>query len=168
VADEESNQMARIGSLNVLTLAFTAGTLMTVLVIADAAHGGVDGDGDLDTVFANGFFDRNRVCLGDGSGGFTCSDLITGGQGTQGVAVGDVDGDGNADVVFAGGPSEVCLGDGSGGFICSGLSTDRLVSEGVAMGDVDGDGDLDAVFANFEGVFKVCLGDGSGVSPVAT
>ena len=36
--------------------------------------------------------ERNRVCLGDGSGGFTCSDVSTDTNDTLAVAVGDVDG----------------------------------------------------------------------------
>ena len=38
------------------------------------ALGDVNGDGDLDAAFAN-YLDQNRVCLGDGSGGFTCTDV---------------------------------------------------------------------------------------------
>ena len=37
--------------------------------------GDVNGDGNLDAVFALGLFrvEENQVCLGDGAGGFTCS-----------------------------------------------------------------------------------------------
>ena len=144
--------MARIGLLSVLTLAITAATLVTMLLIADAAYGGVDGDGDLDAVFAN-LGDRNGVFLGDGSGDLTCSDVSTDVNDSSAVAVGDVDGDGDLDAVFAnfGQPNKVCLGDGSGGFACSDVSTETNQTAGVAVGDVDGDGDLDAVFATIFG-----------------
>ena len=43
------------------------------------ALGGEEGDGFPDAVFANGagvnYGQRNRVCLGDGSGKFKCSDV---------------------------------------------------------------------------------------------
>ncbi|MCH8316638.1 MAG: VCBS repeat-containing protein, partial [Planctomycetes bacterium] len=51
--------------------------------------GDVDGDGDLDVVFAN-FGEKNRVCLGDGNGGFVCTDLSSDTSSTIGVALGDV------------------------------------------------------------------------------
>ncbi len=74
--------------------------LLGVLVIPGTASGGVDSDGDLDLVFAN-FGERDRVCLGDGSGGFTCGDVSTDENFTSDGAVGDVDGDGHLDAVFA-------------------------------------------------------------------
>ena len=137
--------------------------LVAVLLIPGSASGGVDGDGDLDAVFANEF-GRNRACLGDGSGSFICTDVSTDTNDTFGVALGDVDGDGDFDAVFAKfGRNRACLGDGSGSFICSDVSTDTNATRGVALGDVDGDGDLDAVFANSSGGRnRVCSGDGSG------
>ena len=52
--------------------------------------------GNLDAVFANDPA-RNRVCLGDGAGGFTCSDVSADTNRSIDVALGDVDGDGNLD-----------------------------------------------------------------------
>jgi len=138
--------------------------------------GDVDGNGILDAVFANSglfaSFNVNRVCLGDGAGGFTCSDVSTDTNDSWGAALGDVDGNGTLDAVFAntsegvissGKENRVCLGDGAGSFTCSDVSTDANHSFGTALGDVDGDGNLDAVFANFFNTpDRVCLGDGAG------
>lgn len=150
---------------------FTCGDVSTVTtkITQGVALGDVNNDGDLDAVFANGgnSVNENRVCLGDGLGGFTCSDVSTDLNSTQGVALGDVDQDGNLDAIFANltVQNRVCLGDGLGGFSCSDVSTDTNETEEVALGDVNNDGDLDAVFAtagisNLEN--RVCLGDGSG------
>ena len=46
----------------------------------------MDGDGNLDAVFAN-FRERNRVCLGDGAGGFTCVDVSIDTDFSRGVAL---------------------------------------------------------------------------------
>ena len=50
-----------------------------------------DVDGDLDAVFADGagvnYGQRNRVCLGDGSGKFKCSDVSADQNYSQGVAL---------------------------------------------------------------------------------
>ena len=98
------------------------------------AFGLVDGDGNLDAVFAN-VGEPNRVCLGDGGGGFTCSDVSTDTNISTGVAFGLVDGDGNLDVVFANSsePNRVCLGDGGAGFTCSDVSGDTNFTRAVAL-----------------------------------
>ena len=142
------------------------------------ALGDVNGDTSLDAVFANSLdLNRlnpgtNRVCLGDGTGGFTCSDVNADTNASIGVALGDVNGDTSLDAVFANfGPSffpfigernRICLGDGMGGFTCSDVSADTNPSEGIALGDVNGDTFLDAVFANFNQPNRICLGDGAG------
>jgi len=78
---------------------------------------------DLDAVFAN-FSQNNRVCLGDGSGAFACSDVSTDANSSQGVALGDVNGDGDLDALVANNfqNNRVCLGDGSGAFFPAALS----------------------------------------------
>ena len=142
------------------------------------ALGDVNGDTFLDAVFANSSDlnelnpGTNRVCLGDGTGGFTCSDVNADTNASIGVALGDVNGDTFLDAVFANfGPSffpfigernRICLGDGMGGFTCSDVSVDTNPSEGIALGDVNGDTFLDAVFANFNQPNRICLGDGAG------
>ncbi len=127
------------------------------------ALGFVDGDTTLDAVFAN-VGGSNRVCLGNGVGGFACSNVSGDTFSSNGVALGDVDGDANLDAVFAndGQRNRVCLGDGLGGFSCSDVSVDIFSSSGVALGDVDDDTNLDAVFANVGESNHVCLGNGAG------
>ena len=59
------------------------------VVVAD-----VNGDTKPDVVFANSG-SVNRVCLGDGSGGFTCSDVSGDTKQSRGVVVADFNGDTN-------------------------------------------------------------------------
>ena len=68
---------------------------------------------NLDAVFSN-FVQPNRVCLGDGSGGFACSDVSTDTNQSEDVALGLVNADSNLDAVFSNAvqPNRVCLGDG--------------------------------------------------------
>jgi hypothetical protein len=83
------------------------------------------------------------VCLGDGGGGFACSDAGAQKRNSSGIApdtrggaLGDVNGDGNLDAVFANGlnhTNRVCLGDGLGGFACSDVSADTRSSRSVAI-----------------------------------
>jgi len=123
----------------------------------------------LDIVFANEG-GRNRVCLGDGVGGFSCSDVSTNTDSSWGVGLGFVDSNETIDAVFANylnQTNRVCLGDGEGGFACSDTSTDVNDTRYVALGNVDGDDILDVVFANSNGFNRgwenrVCLGDKVG------
>ena len=126
---------------------------------------------NLDVIFANSFNQPNRICLDDGTGGFTCSDVSADTNISGGVALGDVNDDTLLDAVFANSPdpdqpnpgtNRICLGDGMGDFTCSDVSADTNDSTGVALGDVNGDTLLDAVFANFDEPNRICLGDGTG------
>ena len=92
----------------------------------------------LDAVFGNDF-GRNRICQGDGSGGFSsCTDVGADSASTESVALGFVDGDGDLDAVFGndGGRNRICLGDGSGGFSCTDVSTDSNDTLSVALGEL--------------------------------
>jgi len=143
---------------------FIALSLSVILaLIPGPALGGVNGDGNLDAVFAN-VAQSNSVCLGNGTGGFSCSDVSGDTNSSENVALGFVNGDTNLDAVFANGgeSNRVCLGNGVGGFACTDVSVDTFSSNGVALGFVNGDTNLDAVFANVGESNRVCLGDGLG------
>ncbi len=147
------------------TIIITLPLLVVLTLSTGVARGDLDGDGNLDAVFAN-ITQSNRVCLGNGTGGFiSCSNVSADTNNSRGVALGFVDGDATLDAVFAnsGQPNRVCLGDGAGGFTsCNDVSTDTNNSLGVALGLVDADSDLDAVFANNGQPNRVCLGNGDG------
>ncbi|MEM1057107.1 MAG: T9SS type A sorting domain-containing protein [Bacteroidota bacterium] len=108
---------------------------------------------------------RNQVCLGDGLGGLSCSDIFTEADGDTGSAsraysdvdAGDLDGDLDIDLLFAdqGDRNILCLNDGTGQFSCSVFRTytddDDLDSDdalGIAFAHLNGDTDLDIAFAN--------------------
>ena len=120
-----------------------------------AAFSDVDGDGDLDLLFANE--GPTRLYLNDGTGYFTPSAAgqmpPTAGY-SYGLELGDVDGDGDEDIVLANAfqPDDyLFLNDGSGfftDFTAAQLPNGNDNSRGVELADVDGDGDLDILFGN--------------------
>jgi hypothetical protein len=143
-----------------MLIGLASGVLFTGL-----AEAGVNDDGNTDAVFANIDLDQtNRVCLGDGLGGFTCSDTDANPAASRDVGLGDLNGDGFIDAAFAqtGEPNRACLGDGAGGFTCSQVSADEFLTLGMDIGYINLDGFLDLVFANMDSRDRVCLGDGSG------
>ena len=89
----------------------------------DNVLGDVDGDGDLDVVFARSGA-ANQVYLNDGSGTFTDSGQTLGGTAqTFSVSLGDLDGDGDLDLFEAnraGEANRVYLNDGAGNFTDTG------------------------------------------------
>ncbi|MBU0494352.1 MAG: VCBS repeat-containing protein [Chloroflexi bacterium] len=135
--------------------------------------GDLDGDGDLDAVFANNTaFDSSQVWLNDGTGKFTDSGQELTPQG-HGVGLGDLDGDGDLDLFitcatlgaaapYSKKPSKVYLNDGQGVFQDTGqdLGDTELSGNGVNLIDVDGDGDLDAYVVYYEVADKIYLNDG--------
>ncbi len=140
--------------------------ILLVLFFIPSMALGIDGNADIDAVFSNEG-QINRVCLGNGAGGFTCSSVSADTNSSYGVALGFVDGDTNLDAVFSNALSgsrnnRVCLGNGAGGFTCSNVSADTNTSRGVALGFIDGDANLDAVFSNYGQINRVCLGNGAG------
>jgi Tol biopolymer transport system component len=139
------------------------------VVLAD-----VDGDGDLDAVFANMGPHHSQVWLNDGSGGFIDSGQRLTEQG-HGAGLGDLDGDGDLDLFISCAgyteghvehhkPSKVYLNDGAGVFHDSGqdLGDTELSGTSVDLVDIDTDGDLDACVRYYEHPYKVYLNDGHG------
>jgi len=138
--------------------------------------GDLDGDGDLDAVFANQGTAGSRVLLNDGDGVF---DYTTSKLSTQahGAALGDLDGDGDLDLLMTCShynnrpkPSVIYVNDGTGAFADSGqdLGDEHLSGNYVQLIDFEGDGDLDAYIAYLEVpafVFtgRLYLNDGNGV-----
>ncbi len=164
VALESRSKVGEEMSSSYIRTIFIALSLSVILaLIPGPARGDVNGDGNLDVVFAN-VAQSNGVCLGNGAGGFSCSDVSGDTNSSENVALGFVNGDTNLDAVFAnvGESNRVCLGNGAGGFACTDVSVDAFSSNGVALGDVDGDANLDVVFANGGESNRVCLGDGAG------
>ncbi len=118
--------------------------------------GDIDGDGDLDAVFAIGVgTDPESVWLNDSNGNFTPHPTTPSfGSGTsRTVPLGDIDSDGDLDLLVANAVTEaetVWINDGAGNFTAYAIAPTfgSADSSGMAMGDIDGDGDLDAVVAN--------------------
>jgi hypothetical protein len=113
------------------------------------------------------------VCLGDGLGGFSCSNLTDeseeafDGPTTTKIQVADFDEDGVPDLVLAaysgaGWRNEVCLGAGDGTFSCLPVADEAARTSDAGIADFDGDGHTDVVFANSGTPERVCLGDGAG------
>ena len=133
----------------------------------EVAVGDIDGDKDLDLVFA--VFGSEVVLRNDGNMNFTV--LAQKGirlDSSKGVALGDVDGDKDLDLFVANfmQRTRLYLNNGKGIFteaVNALPNNDGDQSFSVALADVDGDGDLDAVIANGGAqVNRLFLGDGHG------
>lgn len=146
----------------------------------------LDGDGDLDIVWANGqgysaatTALKPRMYINNGSGSFTDetdarAPGITGWF--RGVEAGDVDGDGDRDLVLAQDFNKrpmLLINTGAGNFVdetTTRMPTATLSSSRAQFGDVDNDGDLDIALCNSgtssrfgTGQPKLYLNNGSGV-----
>ncbi len=128
--------------------------------------GDLDGDGDLDAVFAN-MHAESEVWLNDGSGRFTDSGERLGAE-AHGVGVGDLDGDGDLDLLItrasSSAASSVYFNDGSGRFAAAdGDLNDRShAGNSVSLFDLEGDGDLDAAIYYARRYEIVYVNDGGG------
>ncbi len=146
--------------------------------------GDVDGDGDLDIIWANGggfssptpLPDRQRLYLNDGAGVFT--DATTGNLSLagycRGVELGDIDNDGDLDAIFAqdfNRQPQLFTNNGSGVFsnvTGAQLPAMTLSSSRAQFGDIDNDGDLDLYITNGGGnrfgcgQYQVWVNDGTG------
>jgi hypothetical protein len=121
----------------------------------------IDGDGDLDLVFAcyrSSTTSTDSMVFLQGSSGFdgSTADHLLATQGARAVATGDIDGDTRTDVVFAnsfsgglaGINSWIYWGKAGGGFETATANLPTLGAEDVKVADLDGDTDLDIIFAN--------------------
>ncbi len=103
---------------------------------ANLALANLDSDTHQDIVFTGE--GGNEVCLGDGTGGFSCSGIsmpFSSPQG-RGVALGDTNGDTFLDALFANHeqPNVLCLGDGQGSFSpCAAINNLLNDSHAVAL-----------------------------------
>lgn len=152
--------------------------------------GDLDGDGDLDLVWANGgnFTTAGspqllRVYINDGSGVFSDETAARTGNLTglhRGVELGDCDRDGDLDILGAqdfNRPLTLLVNDGTGVFsseAATRLPTATLSSSRAQFGDVDNDGDLDifvttGTTSRFTcGQYRLYLNDGACVFSDAT
>ena len=129
------------------------------------AVGDLDGDGDLDAIFANDS-DANAVYRLNALDTLVDTGQDLGSANAMDAVLGDLDGDGDLDVAFAnrGSANTVWLNDGTGSFSDTGQGLGSELSQAIAVGDVDGDGDLDLITANDNtDPNAVWLNNGSGV-----
>lgn len=140
-------------------------SLMSPIDTWGVAVGDIDGDYDLDLVFANSGT-GNTIFLNNGAGVFSNSAQSLAANSSYGVDLGDIDKDGDLDLVFAnnGQANRVYLNNGSGVFSDSGQTLGASRSRDAVFGDLDGDGDLDIYVTNEVGqADKIYLNNGSGV-----
>jgi hypothetical protein len=145
----------------------------------------VDGDGDLDVVFANAFQTQPRILINDGTGHFTdetAQRFPTLLLDSFGVGFGDVDGDGDVDLVFAdagpspfggpGGKARLFLNDGSGHFADDpaflAAAVNKVGAQNAQMADLDDDFDLDIIVDGKSTGQQLYWNDGTGHFSLAT
>ncbi|MGB3654038.1 MAG: FG-GAP-like repeat-containing protein [Rivularia sp. (in: cyanobacteria)] len=140
---------------------------------SSVAVGDMNGDGFLDIVSVNNYYNTISMLLGDGEGSFTATTDIDVGYESSFLVLGDLDNDADLDIVIASGggyneePSlSIMSNNGNATFA---ETTNYVIEEGpekVALGDVDGDGSLDIVTANNDFYFSyglsVLLNDSNG------
>ena len=121
----------------------------------------INGDGDLDLVFAvSGWYFGFNVALGDGNGGFERVAIVKGWGGTRSTDVADIDGDGFADVATANaqgsGSFEMFWGnDNTGTNFTRHHVEGNTTNSGVVIVDIDGDEDLDVVTGSWVSGLRV-------------
>ncbi len=117
----------------------------------------------VDLVFPN-MSEENRICLNDGTGAYSCSNLSEDVYSSWAIAFGPMDCGNGIDMVVANqGPrNRICINDGAGSFTCNDLSDHQRMTRGVVLWDFDGDRALDLVLANNKQEDQICLNDGTG------
>lgn len=127
----------------------------------------MDGDGDLDVIYASYYNPIVRVLTNDGAGGYQAGSQLYVYPGQGSMITADVNGDGHMDAVSVANNFSIMvfLGNGQGGFqsITTNTSLSSLYSGSLALADMNGDGKLDLVTSSsgHYAVF-VLLGDGEG------
>ena len=135
---------------------------------AGVAFADVDGDGDLDALYANGrhWPQTNEIYLNNGRGQFTVGyPLGLEKATTYGTPAGDLDGDGDLDVVVGNDQAEnwVYLNDGLGRFnLAWAVGPEVEPARSAQLFDLNGDGTLDAIFTNRGAANGFYLNDGTG------
>ncbi len=134
------------------------------------ALGDLDGDGDLDVVFANQHSNDSEVWLNDGAGNFeNTGQKLT--RQAHGVDLADIDGDGDLDAAIVCiepdsslRRSKIYINDGAGYFTDSLQELDDLISGGgeVNFIDVESDGDADLHIFYYPDINFVYANDGNG------
>ena len=145
--------------------------------------GDLDGDGDLDIIFANGgnfstpgVPQAQVVYINDGTGVFTDESVarLNFFGLCRGVELGDIDNDGDLDVIFAQDFNRLpglFVNDGNGFFTdvsSTQLPNITLSSSRAQFGDIDNDGDLDLYITSGTtsrfscGQYRVYVNDGAG------
>jgi uncharacterized repeat protein (TIGR01451 family) len=125
----------------------------------DSQLGDVDGDGDLDYLFANArchscnpteHIYSNQLWLNDGEGNFTLDERVLPARRSENFTLVDLDGDRDLDVFvmrdWGTRQYQVWLNDGTGGFAGVMQLSPEFSGTSRRFTDVDGDGDLDALF----------------------
>jgi FG-GAP-like repeat/Bacterial Ig-like domain len=133
-------------------------------VAGDVELGDIDGDGDLDAVFAGDDpHSTMSVRYNDGTGNFYGSDEPRIGSDNRAMALTDLDNDGDLDVLTSSTDRFMKIGrnDGNGHFTpdSAGVWLYNWFEE-FTLGDIDGDGDVDMITS--PGVASKWLNDGTG------
>src|SRR5262249_11156606 len=131
----------------------------------------VDGDGDMDVVFANAFGSQPSILINDGTGHFTnetAARFPVISLNAFGVGFGDVDNDGDIDLVFddQGGKARLFINDGTGHFTNNvafqSVAQNKPEAQAVQLVDIDNDFDLDIIVDGKSTPQQLYINNGNG------
>ncbi len=151
------------------TLSFAAATNTAVgadplfVLVSDF---NADGNQDVAVALSTGASNNVKVLLGNGSGGFSSTTILTAGNLVTALATGDFNGDGKEDLVASNsttGNVSVFLGNGLGGFGGATNFGAGVGPESVTVADMNKDGKPDLLVSDAAGTsVGLLLGNGSG------